>query len=225
MKFVEATAAEAATIISARIQTALKEGKRVLWLVCGGSNIAVEVEIMRRLHEQAEDRLEGLAILPTDERYGPPRHKDSNYQQLTNAGFDPGRATWVDVLAHDVPLQETVSFYTDVAAAAFANAGISIGLFGVGGNAHIAGIQPGSPAVAPDAASIVGFNWDDFTRLTLTAAILRRLDIAYALVYGDKEVALRRLEKNEEPFEEVPAKLLYEIPEAYVYNDFITSEE
>lgn len=225
MQFLRENRESAVQAVARRIGQELQAGKRVLWLVCGGSNIAAEVEIMQELHKQAEDRLEGLAILPTDERYGPSGHPDSNYRQLQEAGFKPGAATWVDVLTRNVPIEQTVSFYTDVAATAFANAGAIIGLFGMGANAHIAGIQPGSPAIAPGAASVVGYNWEDFTRLTLTVEMFKQLQVAYAFVYGDKEEALRRLQKNDEPFEKVPAKVLYDIPEAYVYNEYITSEE
>lgn len=225
MKFIVEEPSVAIAAVTERLVKELRSGKRVLWLVCGGSSIAAEADIMRQVHEQMDGKLEGLAILPTDERYGPAGHPDSNYRQLQEAGFDAGNATWVDVLIHDAPLAETVSFYSDVAATAFANAGVVIGLFGMGANAHIAGLQPDSPAVADDAASVVGFEWEDFTRLTLTADMLKQLSVAYGFVFGDKKEALERLQRNEEPYPKLPAKLLYELPEVYIYNDYIKSEE
>jgi 6-phosphogluconolactonase/glucosamine-6-phosphate isomerase/deaminase len=224
MRFLRENADVAMAVICERLATELQTNKRVLWLVCGGSNIPAEAEILRRLKDAVGGDLKGLAILPTDERYGPPGHPDSNFRQLQETGFEPGNATWVDVLTHDVPLAETISFYSEVAATAFANADVVIAVFGMGANAHIAGIQPESPAVAPGAASVVGFEWEDFTRLTLTAEMIKQIDIAYAMVYGDKSDALERLERKEEPFEKVPAKILYQIPEVYVYNDHIESE-
>ena len=86
--------------IAVRIGDDLTQGKRVLWLVSGGSNIAAEVAVMQMLTAQSKDKLQNLAILPMDERYGPQGHKDSNTEQLRAAGFSVGVAAWVDVLMH-----------------------------------------------------------------------------------------------------------------------------
>ncbi len=224
MQFLREDKAAAIEAITLRLQSELAAKKRVLWLVCGGSNIEAEAAVMKRLNAESADLLGGLAILPTDERFGPVGHADSNYRQLQQAGFEPGTATWVDVLLHDVPLAETVSFYNDVAATAFANASVIIGVFGMGANAHIAGMQPGSPAVAAGYPSVVGYPWEDFTRLTLTAEKLKHIQTAYVLVYGDKHEALVRLQRNEEDFEQMPAKVLYDIPEVYIYNETVESK-
>jgi 6-phosphogluconolactonase/glucosamine-6-phosphate isomerase/deaminase len=155
-----------------------------------------------------------------DERYGKPGHADSNTEALRKAGFDPGEATWVDVLMHDAPFDQTVSFYGEVAATALANAAVVIGQFGLGGDGHVAGILPDSPAADADEVTVAGYEWKDYTRMTLTPVALKQVTSAYVLAYGDgKKEALERLRANSETLAALPAKLLYEIPEVYVYND------
>lgn len=220
MKFVRGNRPTAIQAIAKRLTEELDTGKRVLWLVSGGSNVALEVEIMRQVAKKAGGKLAGLAVLPIDERYGPPGHKDSNMEQLRQAGFEPGAAIVVDVLVQNVPLEQTVAFYNDAAATALANAQAVVGQFGMGADGHVAGIKPGSPACADDAATVVGYEWDDYTRLTLSISTLRQVTVAFLPAFGaDKKPALERLRKNDEPFKKLPAKLLYDIPETYVYTD------
>jgi 6-phosphogluconolactonase/glucosamine-6-phosphate isomerase/deaminase len=180
---------------------------------------------MKLVSDGAGEKLAALAILPTDERYGPPGHKDSNAEQLREAGFEPGEATWVDVLVHNVPLEQTIRFYNDIAATALASATAIIAQFGIGPDGHIAGILPDSPATEAGTATATGYETPEFTRITLTPLALKQVHTAYALAYGDsKKEALKRLQKNKESLAELPSGLLYGIPEAYVYNDQIESE-
>jgi len=225
MQFLRENQEAAEKAIASAICSALSEGKRVLWLTSGGSNVAPEVTIMQQVSEQCGDRLEGLAIMPMDERFGAPGHENSNTEALRKAGFEPGAATWVDVLVHNQPFAETVSFYGDVAATVLANAQVVIGQFGLGNDAHVAGILPGSPATAPGSATVVGYEWNDYTRMTLSVEALKQITSAYVVAYGEsKKDALTRLIRGDEAFEHLPAKLLYELPEVVIYNDQIESE-
>lgn len=220
MRLINATPEVAVNEISERIAQELAAAKRVLWLTSGGSNIALEVQVMQRLQAAAGDRLNSLTILPMDERYGPAGHADSNVKQMQSAGFDPGTATWIDVLAGNQPLPETVESYTEAASTALATADVIIGQFGMGDDGHIAGIKPHSPAAQDDPATVIGYEWDDYPRLTLSAEALKQIHVAYVPVFGTaKTGALERLENNTESFDALPAKLLYDIAEAYVYTD------
>jgi 6-phosphogluconolactonase/glucosamine-6-phosphate isomerase/deaminase len=220
MQFILEGQNEAVEAVGDRLCAELTDGKRVLWLVSGGSNVATEVEIMKLVHERAADRLSMLAILPMDERYGELGHANSNTQALREAGFDAGSAVWLDVLIRDLPLTETVAFYSDAAATALANAQVVIGQFGLGPDGHTAGILPNSPAATADTATVIGYEWQDYTRMTLSAEALKQVTAGYVLAYGDnKYKALHQLQKNTATFKKLPCKLLYEISEVYVYND------
>ncbi|HUB93203.1 MAG TPA: 6-phosphogluconolactonase [Verrucomicrobiae bacterium] len=225
MRFLREDRAAAEHAIAKAICDGLADNKRVLWLVSGGSNITLEKSIMDMLHDHAEDRLASLAILPTDERYGPSGHTDSNVRQLRDLGFDPGAATFVDVLMHNTSLEQTVSFYSDVAATALANAGIVVGEFGMGADGHVIGIKPDSPAVETDDSTVTGYKWNDFTRLTLMPLALRQVTTGFLVAYGnEKREALEHLQKRDKPFSKLPVTVLYELPEVCVFNDQIESE-
>lgn len=217
MQFLKvATAQVGKTELLNRLQRELESNQQVLWLVPGGSNIPLTVEVMNALPDELTAR---LTILLTDERFGPVGHKDSNQVQLHDAGFSAKRATFLEVLMPDMPLEATRRHYDALAQNAFREADIIIGQFGIGADGHIAGILPGSPAVAtPD--FVAAYEADPFTRLTLTFHALKRLAVAYAFVFGDtKREALTRLKEEMLPFSEEPSQVLKELPEAYVYND------
>ena len=225
MEFVEGTQADAIDAVSARIISGLGDGKRVLWLISGGSNILLEVEIMAAVRESGAD-LAGLAVMPMDERYGEAGHKDSNIQQLRDAGFESGEATLVDILIHNVPFDQTVSFYNDIASTAFASAGVVIGQFGLGADGHVAGILPDSPATSAEPVVVIGYEWSDYIRLTLSAEMLKQIAVAFVPAFGaGKADALARLREDKEKFEKLPAKLLYDLPEVHVYTDHLKQEE
>jgi 6-phosphogluconolactonase/glucosamine-6-phosphate isomerase/deaminase len=225
MQFLREDQSSAEQAIAQRICEGLLAGKRVLWLTSGGSNVTAQVAVMQSVRTHCGEQLGGLAIMPMDERYGKPGHADSNTQALREAGFDPGAATWIDVLMHDTSFDETVRFYNDVAATALGKAEIIVGQFGMGTDAHVAGVLPGSPATEPADTMVVGYEWQDYTRLTLTPTALKQCGTAYVLAYGDgKKLALERLQKHEEPLARVPAILLYDIPEVCVYNDVISNK-
>lgn len=225
MQFLREDRTKAIAAITERLCTELRAGKRVLWLISGGSNVAPEVEIMSRLREQCGGNLTQLTVLPMDERYGERGHAGSNTQMLREAGFDPGAATWIDVLARNMPFDQTIDFYNDVAATTLSSAQVVIGQFGMGDNGHVAGVQPESPAATADETTVAGFTWSDYDRLTLTPRALKRIDAGYLLAYGpSKKEALQRLQERAESLAGLPAVLLYEIPEVYVYNDHVESE-
>lgn len=226
MRFSTASPDQAATTIAILLQNALQQSGRVLWLVSGGSCIPVQVVVMKHLHQYVPELLEKLIILPMDERYGPQGHADSNYRQMLDAGFQKNTSLWSDVLAHDLPLAETVAYYDELIGDAFAEANYIVGTFGIGTDGHTAGILPHLPALLQDDAMVVGYETAQFTRMTLSPMMLVRCNTAYLLAYGDGKTAiLQNLQTHEVPLIEMPAGLLKEIPDVTVYNDSIRSEE
>jgi 6-phosphogluconolactonase/glucosamine-6-phosphate isomerase/deaminase len=224
-EFIRADTAQATRAVADAISSKLRDNQPVLWLVSGGSNVQTEVDVMQLLRDQAAEHLRQLTILPMDERFGAAGHADSNTASLSKAGFDPGFASWIDILAANVPLAETVAAYGQHVSDALETATTVIGQLGLGNDGHIAGVLPGSPAVHTDEPYVTGYEWTDYTRMTLTPQALSHISIAFVLALGDgKEQALERLTKHSEPVDELPAVLLHDIPEVYVYNSVIESE-
>lgn len=225
MKFSRQSSKQAVPVIAQTINKALRDGKAVLWLVCGGSNIGTQVAVMRLLCTDNPKLLTHLTILPMDERYGAPGHTDSNYRQMREAGFDPGAARWYDILEKNLPLAETVEYYCNLVENSFARSQFVIGTFGMGADGHTAGVLPYSPAVTDAEATVVGYEAPGFTRMTITPSWLVRCDVAYVLAYGEaKAVALANLRAHTLPLEAMPVGLHYDIPDVTVYNDCIGEE-
>ena len=226
MRFVCEGKENAIDTISAVLAQLLSENHHVVWLTSGGSCIEIQVEIMQRLRQTVEPKLSFLTILPVDERYGPAGFADSNTSQMRLQGFDPGAAKWIDVLAINEPFAETISRYSQTVTESFAAAHTTIATLGMGPDAHTAGVLPDSPATTDMTSTVLGYEWSDYTRMTLGISSLLQLDQAFLLAYGaTKEPALLRLRQNVEPVETLPAKLLYDVPDVSVYNDYIEAEE
>ncbi len=201
-----------------RLRRELGEGKKVLWLVPGGSNIPLSVAVMAKLPAALTAN---LAVILTDERYGEVGHPDSNTRQLTEAGFAPKQATVVPVLMPGLSLEDTCRRYAEVFTVAARHADTIIGQFGMGTDGHIAGMLPGSIAVG-SADLAVGYAAPGFTRITLTPVALRQLTAGYLFAFGDaKRLALQRLQSETLSLDEQPVQILKQLPEAYVYNDQI----
>ncbi|QQS19591.1 6-phosphogluconolactonase [Candidatus Saccharibacteria bacterium] len=210
--------AEIATVLAGE----LKSGKRLLWLVSGGSCVAVQVDVMKRLREAAPDKLSLLTILPVDERFGRHGHENSNSAQMQKAGFKPEKAKWLDVLNKNQPMAETVSYYAQLAEDAMAEADVVVATLGMGADAHTAGLLPESPALTDTVSTVVGYSWSDFARMTLGVPMLLKINHAWVLAYGEtKKESLKRLQRNAESVEHLPAKILYDLASVTVYNDYI----
>jgi 6-phosphogluconolactonase/glucosamine-6-phosphate isomerase/deaminase len=209
---------QAAEALTTRLQEALAKRQRVLWLVSGGSNIPLSVQVMRAL---PPDTHQNLAIMLTDERFGSFNHTDSNMHQLAELGFEPGMTTVVPVLVPGKQtLDETCVRYNRAIRTAFRNADVIIAQLGMGADGHIGGILPDSLAADPSKKFVVGYDAGTFLRITLTPHALKQVTTAYLFAFGDtKRQALINLEQKALSLRQQPAQILHQVPEAYVYND------
>lgn len=204
-----------------RLLEELEADRNVLWLVPGGSNIPLSVEVMKGIPDALTSR---LTIYLTDERYGKVDHLDSNSRQLREAGFAHKKARVVYVLAPGLSLDETAEQYALSIGAAFEAADVVIAQMGMGPDGHICGVLPGTPGIDSEKL-VVGYSTDTFTRITLTLAALRQhVSAAYVYAFGEaKREALLNLHDKELSLNEQPAQILKSLPEAYVYNDLIAN--
>ena len=221
MQFLREPWTTGASSLAQKLIQALQHHEYVLWLVCGGSSISIAAEVMRQIPESLS---KGLTIMLTDERYGPVGHKDSNYTQLLDVGFEPKQAMFIPTLVEGLDLIDTAAEYGQRFTREADKADIAIAQFGIGADGHIAGILPGSLAANENAAAC-GYDAGTFQRLTLTFPSLKRIQIAYAFVYGaEKHDALGKLRNQDIPLAEQPSQILKSIPESYVYNDQLEEE-
>ena len=216
MQFFKESVDEGAKKLCELLLHELKQDKTVSWFLSGGSNLKVATQIMHKLLGH-EDK---LIVTLADERYGPVGHKDSNWQQLLDAGFDPGNAVKYPVLQEGLSLQATARMFELTLQDCLTKADTVVALLGIGLDGHISGILPHSPATRPTDSLVVGYETDQYDRITTTFKALKKIDTAFCLAYGlGKKPALLNLRDKKLPLEEQPAQILKQIKQAYVYND------
>lgn len=218
VKFVStANAKQPEVSITKSLKAALKTKTRVLWIVTGGSNIALAANIMKGI--SAADSAK-LAVMLSDERYGEVGHPDSNLKQLYDAGFKPKKAIVVPVLRPGASLETTVELYDQAVHAAFHAADTVIALLGIGPDGHIAGILPGSEATKESEAWVVGYKTPEFIRITLTPYALSQVSSAYSVANGAAKLStLKTLMTKTQPISKQPAQVLKQLPQATVFSD------
>ena len=197
-----------------RLREELGVGKKVFWLVSGGSAIEVAVEVSKKLTGL---RLDLLTVSLTDERYGAVGHPDSNWQKLLDAGFSIPGANLKPVL-FGKEMTTTVTDFAETLITGFGECDTSIGLFGIGADGHTAGILPGSPAVN-DTNLACGYDAGEFKRITVTPSLIKLFDEAVVYAVGDtKWPVIDRLD-GEHSISDLPAQALKQVSNLTIFND------
>jgi 6-phosphogluconolactonase/glucosamine-6-phosphate isomerase/deaminase len=195
----------------------LSSGKKVLWLLSGGSNIGASVEVMDNI---PADHTGNLSISLIDERFGKIDFDESNWNKLIKAGFDVKKAKMMPVLETGLNFDQTLDKYREIIKQGFANNDIVVAQLGIGDDGHIAGILPESPAATETIDLVSGYQSQPFLRLTMTFPALRKVDVAYAFAFGNtKQPTLSKLKAGNLPVSEQPAQILKEIPKSFLYSD------
>lgn len=216
MNFQKIQDAEAAAkLVAGRVREQLEAGKKVFWLVSGGSCIEVAVNTARQL--QPADHLDNLTVGLVDERYGPVGHADSNYRQLMAAGFKlPG--VNVQPVLSGKSLPATTDAFETFLKAGLESGDYALALAGMGADGHTFGILPHSPAV--DSSRLAeAYEAPDFTRITATPKFIARLNEVILYAVGEnKHQALHNL-KEPLSVAEHPAQALKRVPKFTILSD------
>jgi 6-phosphogluconolactonase/glucosamine-6-phosphate isomerase/deaminase len=204
--------------IAEYIRERLAEGQSVLWLVSGGSSIAVAVRARTLMHDLGA--LKGrLSVGLIDERYGPVGHADSNWRQLLDKGFDTHKLDAYPVLTKDTSTMEITEAYEHTLRQLVEAADIRIALLGVGTDGHTGGLLPHNPLIHESDALAGYYQAADFTRITVTPALFPKLDIGFVYAVGrEKWPALRSLQE-EGPIDDIPSRLITRVGKATIYTD------
>ena len=201
-----------------KISSGLNGGKKVLWLICGGSNIPLAKEAMDMIRSQASEHLKNLTVGQTDERFGPVGHKDSNWQQMKEIGFNFEGVHVLPIL-HNKSLEETVVGYEATLASAFEENDVVVAQFGIGADGHIAGMLPHTGGVEARELAY-GYEASPFVRITITPPAFASIDAAYTFALGSsKHEVVTRLWQKDLMIDEMPCQILKRIEESRFYSD------
>lgn len=205
--------------LSEKIIGLLNDSKRVLWLICGGSNIPVAIKVMNLIRQKIPTiNLKNLTIMQTDERYGPIGHKDSNWQQMIDGNFNFNDLNSKSILKN-LSLQETVKSYELEIVKAFTDNDIIIGLFGIGTDGHIAGILP-ETIIENEKDLVIGYQAKPFVRVSLSFSALLKFNYVYVLVFGQsKREAIDKFKKIDLSLKEQPMQILKKMKNVSMYSD------
>ncbi len=197
----------------------LSDGKKVLWLVPGGSNIPIAVDVSKRLINRPTHN---LRVTLTDERFGPVGHSDSNWQQLLSNGFAIDESLCLPYLSGDRDLSSTMNALSADMQDAFDWADVIVGFFGMGDDGHTAGILPHSPATEPVDTLLVRYQGADYSRITLSFAALRQVTTGFLVARGEaKHGNLEQLHATETSLVEQPVQIVKAFEQTWIYNDII----
>lgn len=191
---------------------------RVLWLICGGSNIPYAKAALDIIRAKTGEHIKNLTVGQTDERFGDVGHKDSNWRQLIDAGCNFDSVQTLPIL-RGTSLQETVSEYAKTAEDAFAQNRYVAAQFGIGADGHVAGMLPHTGGI--EAQELVfGYEAAPFVRITITPPAFSAIHGAYTFAFGEsKKDAVHKLRSEELSPADEPCQLLKQIPESYFYSD------
>lgn len=203
--------------LTSRLVRELADGKRVLWLTSGGSNIPSSVQIMDNI---SAAHSKNLSVSLADERYGEPGHSESNWTKLMEAGFAGKQAKLLPVLKPGASFEQSILDYRKIISEAFDSNDVILAQLGIGQDGHVAGILPGSPAAEEKTELVAGYEDPPLSRMTLTFPALRRVTAAYVFAFGKpKHKALASLQARALPPFKQPSQILNELSEAYMYSD------
>lgn len=197
-----------------RLTEQLVAGKRVLWLVPGGSAVSIVAAVCQRLNNSP---VHNLTLSLTDERYGPVGHADSNWQQLLETGFGLEGATVKPVL-HNLPIDKERQQFDDWLGEQLSGCDYRLGFFGMGPDGHTAGILPESLAVdAPGWA--VAYDGGQFQRISITGRAIATLDEAALYAVGAEKQSMIEALAQDLPVSRQPAQYLKLVNKLTVFND------
>jgi 6-phosphogluconolactonase/glucosamine-6-phosphate isomerase/deaminase len=212
---------DGAVILADKISGYLRQNKKVLWLLSGGSNVSISVETLKILKSGFGDKLKNnLAVTLTDERYGSVGHIDSNWQQLIRGGFEMNEVKAFPVLAN-LSLEQTTKKFSDDYQMLTIWADVVVGQFGIGSDGHTAGVLPGTIGVA-DTGIACSYVSDRFIRISLTLKTIELISYAYIFALGEsKREVIHSLQTENITLIKMPAQIFKKMSESSLFTDQI----
>jgi 6-phosphogluconolactonase/glucosamine-6-phosphate isomerase/deaminase len=189
------------------------EHGRVLWLVSGGSAVAIETAIAKRL---SKAKLTNLTVCPTDERLGPVGHPDSNWFQLMRSGFVLPGASLRPILT-GIGSQDDAENFAHFLERALSENDYKVGLFGIGPDGHTAGIPARHAEILSGLATL--YEAGTFQRISMTPAAIGRLDEAIVYAFGQAKWPVLDKFKPETSPGDMSAVALFRASKLTVFSD------
>lgn len=159
--------------------------------------------------------LGALELLFSDERCVPPDHDESNFKMATSLLYDGVVPAGLHRMRGEDPPEEAAAAYSREIAP-IVKTRLDLLLLGMGADAHIGAMFPGSPALAERQHLCRAVDRPDGMQgLTLTPPAMLSAKKILLLVTGEaKAETVKRVLEGNEPIESCPARLLADHPDA-----------
>jgi 6-phosphogluconolactonase/glucosamine-6-phosphate isomerase/deaminase len=204
------------------------EPDTTLLLLSGGSAVAAYTALADAVRR---DGMAGLAIGQIDERYGEPRHADSNELAIERAtglvsACPPHSVSFFSMLDKGGPMAELADRYDDLTRQEAAARRI-IAVVGIGPDGHTAGILPMEPlrfdeVFTPD-RFVVGYDAPGpfRQRITVTPELLLHCATVIVVASGEQKTAALQnaFMAPDEPTYKTPAEVLRRCQNVHVFSD------
>lgn len=208
---------DATRAIARGLDRALSSNLKVLWLLSGGSNISIEINVLAQLKHATRHN---LTISMIDERYVPIDSPNSNWHALLDAGLTGEKARLEPpIINWELSLHDAAADWATRLQKVLGEVDVTIGQFGIGADGHTAGILPHTKGVDEDGQLVVGYKGKDFERLTTTPVLFDKLDLATAVAMGESKKPVLERMQGDISAEDQPAQLLLGAKELIVYTD------
>lgn len=209
---------QVAEVLSGLIATELQAGRKVLWLVSGGSSLPVAARVMDMLNGK---RLENLYITLVDDKFLAPDDPASNASQFTALGFEPGAVQYWPILTGG-SLEATTAQFEVLLEKLLAEVDVTIGQFGLGEGYHTGGILAHSPAAHEQSRLACGYEQDGIGHITVTPALIGRLDVAFINSMGEgKRPLVAHFLESEATVDDEPTQALKTARQVVVVSDVL----
>ena len=190
---------ELARSAARRIAERLPERGNVV-ITGGGTAEAVYPELAR-----ARAGWSSLDVFFSDERCVPPDDPASNYGMAKRTLLDAVGPREVHRMRGEIDPQDAAAIYDQTLAAA---GPFDLIVLGLGGDAHVAGLFPGSPGLVEAAACVAVDRPDGMQGLSMTPpALLSGIEIVFVVAGSSKAHAVARAVDGDEDVMQCPARM------------------
>lgn len=194
----------------------------------GGTLVLTGGRVAKNLYPHLAGKVadwSGVQIAYSDDRCVPPDHPESNYGMTKRLLLDATEGVTVHRVKGELPAEEAAALYSrDIRD--LAGHGFDLMLLGMGADAHIGAMFPGSPALNTTALAAAVDRPDGMKGVTLTPpAMLSSRKILLVVTGAEKADTVRRAVKGNEPVEQCPVRLLKDHPDVTFVLDAAAAAE
>lgn len=218
---VQATTEDVVAGLKDVIVNGLRDNGTVMWLISGGSSIPVAIAVSERLVADGIDTA-GLFATLVDDIYEGRNDEGHNWQRLVDEGFIAPQGGVRGIERTEQSIEDDAAAFEQLLQQKLTASKFVVGQFGIGGDFHTGGIAPASAAAREQSRLAVGYVYNDQEKITITPALIARLDIAFVNSMGEskRQIVAHFLESEASP-EIEPAQNLKAARQTLLYSDVL----